>query len=459
MKFHRWSGERFYHLLCVCLLVLTASASLWSGETSTRDAAGCDKVLASSACGEAPHEPCEVPPCLLLTAGLRRDELWPQLEPLIPSLTLSAVPGQMKPTANKSLWSGTSYLLHSLNDHGISFQGTFVNDWSKDLRGKVDPSLGYGRQSFDLVSSIDGKKAFGWNGSTVLIRLKQHSREFGRSDDGAAQVYSNIDAPSKTMLYEFWLEQKLWSEKLRIKGGKIDANTEFATVQSAGDFLNSSMGFSPTIMAFPTYPSPRLAVLAVLHPTTSGSVGFGVFQTDGKGRLSVLEPGKTWTISGKKELPGRVSVGYWRLDATAIPHFDGRAAGSTQGYYAVLEQALWRNSLSARKEQRWSMFFQFGQADGQVSQLTKHVGGGATLQAPLARRSQDSLGFAFTRVAFTSAPGTGNFTSELVLEGYYKVAIAKHVALVQDFQFLHHPGGLSSNPDCPILTPRLVVSF
>jgi len=30
---------------------------------------------------------------------------------------------------------------------------------------------------------------------------------------------------------------------------------------------------------------------------------------------------------------------------------------------------------------------------------------------------------------------------------------------VQDFQFLHHPGGLRANRDCPVITPRLVVSF
>ena len=48
---------------------------------------------------------------------------------------------------------------------------------------------------------------------------------------------------------------------------------------------------------------------------------------------------------------------------------------------------------------------------------------------------------------------------ELVLETYYKAAFDKHVALVLDFQYLHHPGGLNENPDCPVVTPRLVISF
>ena len=351
---------------------------------------------------------------------------------------------------------GVRRLLNEINDHGISFQGIFVNDWSKDLQDHFASTSGFGRLSFDLVTTIDGKKLFGLPGSAAVARLKQHTREFGMSSDGAAQVYSNIDAPSKTILYELWLEQRLWSDRLRFKGGKIDANTEFATVQNASVFLNSSMGFSPTIMAFPTYPSPKLAFTAYLKSVAHGSVGFGIFQTEGMGRLTVIEPGKTWTTPS--ELPGRISVGYWRLDGR-VDHFDGSSYNSTQGYYSVLEQALWRKDLGSGNERRLSAFFQFGEADDNVSLLTNHVGGGLTLQAPSGRRSKDSVGIAFTRVAFTSAPEQGVHSPELVLEAYYKFAITKHLALVQDFQYLHHPGGLSSNRDCPIVTPRLVVSF
>jgi carbohydrate-selective porin OprB len=46
-----------------------------------------------------------------------------------------------------------------------------------------------------------------------------------------------------------------------------------------------------------------------------------------------------------------------------------------------------------------------------------------------------------------------------VLESYYKVTFNKHIALVQDFQFLRHPGGLRGYGDCPVITPRLVISF
>ena len=40
------------------------------------------------------------------------------------------------------------------------------------------------------------------------------------------------------------------------KAGRIDANTEFAALHASEEFLNSSMGYSPTIWGMPTYPLP-----------------------------------------------------------------------------------------------------------------------------------------------------------------------------------------------------------
>lgn len=358
-----------------------------------------------------------------------------------------------------ALISDTREILHGLNDHGISFQGLVVYDWSKEFDYDEDPASGFGRYSFDLSMPVDGKKTFGLEGSAGFVRLKHHMRTFGETYEGAAQLYSNIDASSRTTLYEIWFEQRLLSNKLRLKGGKIDANSEFAKVQSAGDFLNSSMGYSPTIVAFPTYPEPKLGINVFVHPTANNGLGLGVFQTAGAGTMAIVEPGHNWNV-GQGEHPGRVSVGYWRLNGP-VARFDGGQASGTQGFYTVLEQSGWRHPwLGKQGERQLATFFQFGHAEGQVSPFTHHVGGGAVLQAPFTKRSRDAIGMAATWVRFSSHPGAGfDLRSELALESYYKATINKHVALVQDFQFLHHPGGLRANRDCPVITPRLVISF
>jgi carbohydrate-selective porin OprB len=360
--------------------------------------------------------------------------------------------------ASDDLVSIARQSLQDLNRHGVTLQGLMVYDWSKTLVADEDSVAGFGRYSFDLSMALDGKRLFGLNGSAGMIRLKHHLNNFGETYDDEAQLYSNIDAPSRTTLYEIWVEQRLFSDKLRLKGGKIDANTEFAAVQSAGDFLNSSMGYSPTIMVFPTYPEPKLGINAFLRPTRNYGLGMGVFETAGLGTLSIVEPGSTWNL-GKTEHPGRISLGYWRLDGK-VARFDGEETSRTQGLYSVVEQSVWRQSLGQEGERKLSTFIQAGWADGRVSSFTRHLSGGVVLQGPFRKRSQDGIGVAATWLRFSSDPDADfNLHAELTFESYYKASLTKHIALVSDFQYLHHPGGMRANPDCPVITPRLVLSF
>lgn len=350
-------------------------------------------------------------------------------------------------------------LLHRLNEHGISFQGLLVYDWSEEFDHDQDPATGFGRYSFDLSMPVDAKKAFGLEGGAGLVRLKQHMRQFGETYETEAQLYSNIDGSSRTTLYEIWYEQRLFSNKLRLKGGKIDANTEFAVVQNAGDFLNSSMGYSPTIMAFPTYPEPKGAINAFLRPSTNNGLSFGLFETAGKGALAMIEPGHNWNI-GQGEHPGRVSVGYWRLTGQ-MEKFDGGLASGAQGFYTVAEQSGWRHPWMGKQgERKLATFFQYGYADSDVSPFTHHVGAGAVLQAPFTKRAKDSMGIAATSLRFSTRPGAGfDYRSELIFESYYRAPINKYFALIQDFQFLHQPGGEREEKDCPVITTRMVLSF
>jgi carbohydrate-selective porin OprB len=345
-----------------------------------------------------------------------------------------------------------------LDSLGFGWHGGVDYDWSEEFPRDQDADAGFGRYSLDLSLGVDGRKALGVEGSAAYIRLKHHMNHFGGSDEGAAQVYSNIDAPSRTTLYEVWLEQRLFSNRLRIKAGKIDANSEFATVANAGDFLNSSMGFSPTIVAFPSYPAPKPGVNFFLRPNSTYGLGLGVFQTD-SGTMSVIEPGMHWFL-GSGERAGRASLGYWRVDGT-LSRFDRGTADGAQGFYGVLEQSGWRHPWQGKEgERELSTFLQAGSAENQISAITRHLGGGVVVSHPLHGRQQDSIGVAATWVHFSSAPQAGfSWTGEVVTEMYYKATLSKHLAIVQDFQFLHHPGGRREQSDGAVITPRLLFTF
>lgn len=290
-----------------------------------------------------------------------------------------------------------------------------------------------------------------------MLRLRNHLDILGEDEIGEAQAFSNIDAKPRTTLYEAWMEQHFFSDRLRLKFGKIDANTEFAAVQNASDFLNSSMGYSPTIMAFPTYPEPKLGLNAFLHPTRNDALGLGLFQTSTAGTLLIFEPEHAWS-PGRRENPGHISVGYWRLGGDVV-RFDGRVSRGTNGLYTVVEQTLWRDPETDQRGRKLSAYLQIGTANRQVNLFDRHLGVGTVLQGMWSKRKQDSIGIAATWVRFSLQPLGSPLSAELIFESYYKATITQHLFLVTDFQFAQHPGGLRSHPGCPVLTPRLVASF
>lgn len=376
---------------------------------------------------------------------------FPQTE----SAPAEAASGQ--PATTSDVYTLSRRVLRALAAHGMTYSGMFVQDWSRELDSDDSPG-GFGRYSFDLTASFDNASLLGWKGSTASVRLKHHIEEFGATDYNLTQLLSNIDAGSRTTLYEVWLQQTLFHDRMRLRFGKIDANTEFAVVQNGGDFLNSSMGFSPTILAFPSYPEPKLGINAAFAGPSGYGVAMGVFETAGNGILTLIEPKRQWRL-GARELSGHLNLGYWRLDRDD-PRFDGGTSTGSDGVYAVAEQDLWKQDLGGGRERRLAVYMQVGTADRNVSAVSNHLGLGAVLQAPFQKRLSDSVGFAITRAGFSTHPDAGfDYSNEFILETYYRAALLPHVAFVQDLQVARHPSGLRSNSDCFVITPRLVVSF
>lgn len=343
-----------------------------------------------------------------------------------------------------------------MDDRGMTAGLVLVNDWSTNLRGGASSSS-FNRYSLDLSLTVDTSKLVGWHGGAASVRFKNHVGEVGGDYVGDEQGFSNIDDVSRTHLYEVWYEQRLVADRVRLKVGKVDANSSFASVRVAADFLNSSMGYSPTILALPTYPEPKPSINVFLAPKLHYQVSAGLFRTGLGGKMLLFEGGRDWTIT-ERELGGRSSFGMWHLTGP-VPCFDGDHLNGTQGYYAVAEQALWKPK-DASQQKELDAFFQFGLANGDVNRFTRHVGAGVVLQSPFAGRPRDSVGIAATSARFTDEPDAGyQYHTETAIEAYYKVVLGKHFAVAPDVQFIHHPGGLLLQKNAIVLTPRLTLNF
>jgi carbohydrate-selective porin OprB len=348
-------------------------------------------------------------------------------------------------------------LWQRLESYGLTSALSLKSDWSIAIRGGQDTRGSTFRYLLEPSLTLDTAKTFGWKGGTLHASLLSHHGRHGSHYAGDMQTFSNIDADGFVRLGQFWYQHVLFSDKLRVKVGRVDANTEFAYVENGGEFLNSSMGFSPTIFVLPTYPEPRPSVNVFLAPNSHFYASLGFFDSVGRGGMPLAEFGGSWR-AGEGERAGRVGVGLWGQTAT-VERLDGASQRGTGGMYVVFDQSLWHDS-AAKSPRNLGMFIQYGRADGRVSSTEQHVGGGLQWAGPWMRRPEDVAGAGFTWVRLSLHPGSGFVhDNEFALEFLYRFKVRNWLSFVPDVQYIHRPGGQSTRSSALMGTIRLVVEF
>ncbi len=360
--------------------------------------------------------------------------------------------------------------------HGATLDGTATADWSANWRGGANTAGSSFRHLFNFNITLELDKLIGWEGGTVFMNFQNQNGEDGSADVGDFQAYSNIDADGRTEVAELWFEQFLADGGVRIKAGKVDANAEYAYVDNGGEFINSSMGFSPTFFVLPTYPDPAMSINIAIDVTDSVYVKFGLFdgalqegvETGTRGPKTFFGSPGDWFVIGEagvlwgdggRELAGRLGVGAWGHTGT-FDRFDGGTENGTAGYYVVIDQTLWREKPDIEDdEQGVGVFFQYGYADPHVSEAQHHVGAGVVCVGAFPGRDADVFGFGASYVRFTDKTGAG-FTddAETAIEAFYKAQLLPWVSVKPDIQYIANPGGVDLK-DAVVGTVRVEVAF
>lgn len=363
-----------------------------------------------------------------------------------------------------------------LEDAGLTISSSFILDWSSAWSGGIS-SRATRRTLFDFNMTLDLERAAGWEGGTVFVDFYSTNKSGGSADVGDFQGFSNIETDrSLDQIAEVWFEQVSLSGALRFKVGKIDANSEFGFIDSAGDFLNSSAGLSPTVFALPTYPDPAFGVVAQVFPTESSFVSLGVFdgaatvdgvRTGTRGPSTffsddlsddyflIAEGGLDWEFSGARA--GRFSLGAWHHTGK-FDTFDGGTQSGATGFYALAEQRLWTRDLVAEDSDRGVYAFgQFGWADKDVSEAEIHLGAGLSTLGTFRTRDDDSAGVYLSWVKLNRDAG---FTDdEFVVELFYRAMVTPAVSLTPDLQIIVNPGGDSGVDTAIVASIRLEIVF
>lgn len=366
-------------------------------------------------------------------------------------------------------WGGLRPYLAS--EYGLTFQPSLTADYSSNFRGGANTAGDIFRTLFDFRISLDTQPLFKIKGGTFSIDFQNQTGRNGSDDVGDVQGFDNADADGRTQISELWYEQYFLKNKMRIKVGKVDANTEFAAPEYSSQFLNSSFGYSPSITNFPTYPDGALSFNVFVYPAPWLYAGYGVYDGDGVGNhpittafnsptdyFQIAEVGVRWTLR-EGTLPGRLAGGVF-YDNAAFETFSGRHQSGTAGAYFIAEQKLLHQNFYTKDDERGVYAFaQYSFGDAEVNDVRQHLGAGLTWVGPYAKANNDTVGIGFTTAFLSDASGTPcTQDTETSIEGFYNFQATSYLSIKPDLQYIIHPGGNDAQ-DALVATLRVTVAF
>ena len=374
-------------------------------------------------------------------------------------------------------WSGART---DLEASGIAFDGSLVTEWSDVFSGGEGSGSAF-RHLLDLNLTFDLEAIAAIERASVFVDFQTGDTGVGAMLHGGYQAYSNIAIDgSITQLSQLWYEQWFAEDLLRIKIGKVDANAEFAYIASAGGFINASAGFTPAILAFPTYPNPATGINVFLYPcdgvylgaalydgaatvdgVRTGALGPGGFLSDDQSDdwFIIGEVGYTLATLGTLDSTRMALGGWWHTGDYAT--FGGGSEDGTGGLYALAETRLWRPQdvdFADSEDARGLWFFlQYGCADDAVSAVRQQFGVGASLDGAIPGRDGDSLGAYLSLVDFSNDPAAPSADSEWSIELFYDFACTPSVHVKPDLQWFVNPG--NGGDDALVGSLRVTIAF
>ena len=361
-----------------------------------------------------------------------------------------------------------------LQDAGITVGATLTLEGFSNFQGGIDTAHLVGATTFDLNLAVDTDKLLHWHGGEFYVDLEDHAfRNPSTALVGDLQVFDKQNTSPYLQIFEMWFQQNLLDGKIRVKIGKVDANTDFSVIDNGLPFLSSSTQVSPTIFVFPTTPDPMPSANVFFTPNESYYASFGAYYANRSDRFGDLvddpaeiqptafgtfligETGLKWHAAPILEQAGNLKVGAWGHTGT-FTRFDGTQQQGTYGYYAIWDQTIWQPKGEPDSGRGVRTFLEYGGTESDINPIDRHIGGGVTWTGPINARPNDIIGFSPQYAHISPRAGLAH-PFELALETFYQWQLTPWAFVQPDLQYIIHPGGTYAN--ALVVTLRLQISF
>ncbi|QLC23912.1 carbohydrate porin [Parasphingopyxis algicola] len=327
----------------------------------------------------------------------------------------------------------------------------YIGDFWTVLDGAEDNGLVY-LENADAAIELNLEQVMGWDGSTLFVRGLYNNSNSISQIAGDAQVISNIETGVNAIrLYEAWVEQRI-GDRVSVKLGLYDLNSEFDVLDSAGLFINSAHGIGSVIGLSgengpSIFPVTSLAARISFEPADGWAIRGAVLDgvpgdpDNPDSTVIELEDGDGALIVAEVEAPlprGKVLLGYWRYTAQ-FETFDGLTGTGNDGWYVRAESQLYRDPANAGRV--LTGFGRLGWGDGRYNAFHRFAGAGLTLSSPFVGRPEDEFGVAIA-AAFPSddfESVTENNSTEVNVELTYSAQVTDWLRIQPDIQWIFNP--------------------
>jgi porin len=369
---------------------------------------------------------------------------------------------------------------------GLSLKLSTTQAYQDVARGGLSTHDRAGRYAgrYDLAIETDLEKMARLKGASAYISAVGGWSE-GADPESVGSllgVNGNVMGDHSILLKEFWFNQNLLEDRVRLRIGKIDLtggfecrkcsvafdNNAYANSEKS-QFLNCGLVNNPTI----PFPGMTLGAVLLIHVTPDWYVAAAA--ADANGRVGVVDtafedPTRFFSIyetgyiaewpSDKGHRLGTYRVGFWN-DPRSKERFD--ETGSTNrdgGFYASLDQMLLKENDDPDDTQGLGAFARLGLADPEINPIRFFWSTGVQYQGLAPGRDADVLGFGMACSHLSDEPGAG-FTAaqETVFEAYYNIEVTPWLHVSPDVQFIANPGGLHETRDATVVGVRLHITF
>jgi len=314
----------------------------------------------------------------------------------------------------------------------------------------------------DANMNLNLEKLMGLKKGTFYVDFEYHGGDNPTSKlTGDLQVFDKNNADPFFEVLEIWYQQILFNNKLRIKLGKVDANTEFSVIDNGLDFMNSPTQVTPAFPVFPTFPDPMPGITIFFNPNHLFFANFALYEANQKehflnfygdpsaaqlskdGQLFIIETGLNWNNFPVLGHGGNFKVGLWKHNG----HFTdlyGHQIHGLAGIYIIYDQTLWKSASKQHEGKNVRMFLEYGLTDSRISPVFRHFGGGLVWTSPIKNRPDDEMGLSIQNANISSGFQVPR-KNELNFETFYQFAMTRNINFKPDFQYIVQPGGIYHN--------------